>query len=98
MAKNTIDIRAGRLFPLQFLVLGGVLLLAGALVIVNHAIIATILILPGLLILTAYEGTEINPYSRTYREYNSFLFQKIGKYKKYRPRSISMIHQYFYDL
>jgi hypothetical protein len=39
--------------------------------------------LSGILILTAYEGTEINPGSRTYREYNSFLFLKKGKRKKY---------------
>ena len=93
MVNNIIDVRAGRLFPFQFLILGGILLLAGVVVVVNHPIIAAILILPGLLILTAYEGTEINPYARTYREYNSFLFIKSGKSKRYTSLDGIYIHK-----
>ena len=82
--KTTVDVKSGTLFPMPFLVLGAICFIAGAVVFVNHPIIAIVLIVGGILILTSYEGTEIDPSSRTYREYNSFLFIKKGKAKNYQ--------------
>ncbi|MEX2235689.1 MAG: hypothetical protein WD824_26260 [Cyclobacteriaceae bacterium] len=81
--KKNVDIKCGSVFPFPFLVLGAVFFIAGAAVFVTHPVISIVLIVAGVVILTAYEGTEINPASRTYREYNSFLFIKKGKAKKY---------------
>ena len=83
MAENSIDVKAGRLFPFHFMILGGIFLFAGLIVVIDHPIIASVLFMLGLLILTAYEGTEIKPSSKTLREYNSFLFFKSGKERKY---------------
>lgn len=93
MQKNTIDVKAGRLFPLHFLVLGGVLLFAGVILVIDNPIVGGILILLAVLIFTAYEGTEINPFSRTYREYNSFLFLRSGKPVKYASLEGIFIHR-----
>lgn len=81
--KDAVDIKSGKLFPFQFLVLAGIFLLAGLAVAIPHPIIGTILIITGAIILTADEGTEITPASNSYREYNSFLFIKTGKDKRY---------------
>ena len=81
--KSTVDIKSGRLFPFQFLVLGAVILVAGIAVAGPYVIIGVVLILAGAVILTAHEGTEIYPATNTYREYNSILFIKTGKGKKY---------------
>lgn len=81
--KSTVDIKSGSVFPLPFLVLGAIFFIAGAAVFVNHPVISVVLMVAGVLILTAYEGTEIDPSSKTYREYNSFLFIKKGQSRKY---------------
>lgn len=82
--SDTVDIKCGRLFPLPFLVLGGAVFLAGVGSITHLPWIATILILLGATVLTAYEGTEISPATKTLREYNAFLFLiRTGKSVKY---------------
>lgn len=79
-----IDIKCGRLFPLPFFVLGGAVFLAGVGSMAHLPWIAIILILLGATVLTAYEGTEISPHTKTLREYNSFLFfLKKGNRRKY---------------
>jgi hypothetical protein len=93
MPNNTIDIKAGRLFPFHFLILGGILLFAGMIVAVNYPIATAILVPMGLLIVTAYEGTEIDTGAKTFREYNSFLFIKTGKKEKYRTLEGIFIHR-----
>lgn len=93
MLKNTIDIKAGRLFPFHFLILGGIFLFAALVVVVSHPIIAGILALLGLFIITAYEGTEIDPHSKTYREYHSFLFLKSGKRVNFNSVEGVFIHK-----
>lgn len=82
--KSIIDIKSGRLFPFQFLVLGFIIFISGIAVVGPYTIIGIILIIAGATILTAHEGTEIMPDSSSYREYNSFLFIKTGKGKKYQ--------------
>lgn len=81
--KSTVDIKSGRLFPFQFLVLGFIILISGIAVVGPYMIIGIILIVAGAVILTAHEGTEIMPDTNSYREYNSILFIKTGKGKKY---------------
>jgi len=83
--RPSVDINCGKLFPFQFLLLGVLLLIGGGLCLILHPIISIIAILAGIIILTAREGTEIDPASNTYREYNYFLLIKTGKWKKY-PR------------
>lgn len=93
MPNNTIDIKAGKLFPFHFLILGGILLFAGVIVAANYPIATAILVPLGLLIVTAYEGTEIDAGARTFREYNSFLFIKSGKKIKYKTLEGILIHK-----
>lgn len=82
-SSKVIDIRGARLFPFPFLVLGAGFVLAGVGVVVSYTIVGVILIAVGAMMVTAYEGTEIDPNQRTYREYNSFLFLKTGKPRPY---------------
>ena len=93
MQNNTIDIKAGKLFPFHFLILGCILLFAGAIVAVNYPIATAILVPLGLLIVTAYQGTEIDTGAKTFREYNSFLFIKSGKKIKYKTLEGVFIHR-----
>lgn len=93
MKGRKLDIRAGSLFPVHFLVLGAVILLAGLGFVVNHPIGGGIAIAIALLILTAYEGTEINPDARTIREYYAFLFVKTGTANKYRNIEEIALHK-----
>ena len=85
MAENnlTVNIKGGRLFPFPFLLLGAVFCIAGFPLLTTSPLFAGISLLAGASILTAHEGTEINPSTRTFREYNSFLFLKRGRNKKY---------------
>ena len=85
MARKTIDIKAEALFPFHFLVLAGIFLFAGLIVVANHPIMGSVLMVLAIFMLTAYEGTEVRPSSKTFREYYCFfLFLKAGKYRKYK--------------
>ncbi len=93
MAKRTIDVKAGRLFPFPFLVIGGVSLFAGLFIILSVPIGGLVLLFIGGLIFTAYEGTEIDPTARTIREYYSFLFLKTGRATRYESIEGMTIHK-----
>lgn len=82
-SSNVINIRGARLFPFPFLVLGAGFILAGIGVVISYTIVGLVLASVGILMVTAYEGTEIDLAGRTYREYNSFLFLKSGKAKSF---------------
>lgn len=71
------------LFPFHFLLLAAIFFIAGLGIIMSHPYVSGILILFAAVIVTAYEGTEIDPSSGSYREYNAFLFIKKGKRKRY---------------
>ena len=81
--KQIVDIKSGSLFPFPFLVLGALVFLAAMLVFVSSPILSVFLFVTAAFILTAHEGTEIDPSSKTYREYQSFLFVKKGSMKSY---------------
>ena len=83
LPNNKVDIKGARLFPFPFLVLGAAFVLAGLGVLISYPIVSVILIVFGFSILTAFEGTEIYPASKTYREYNSFLFFRTGSEKRF---------------
>lgn len=82
-SSNVVDVRGALLFPLPFLMLGAGFVLAGIGVVVSYAIVGLILIVVGIMMVTAYEGTEIDPDRHLYREYNAFLFLKTGKRKSF---------------
>lgn len=93
MKNRKIDVKAGMLFPLPFIILGSVFIFAATLLFIDHPIIAGMLFVLGFLIVTAYEGTQVDPSARTYREYNSFLFLKTGKQVKYLTIEGIFIHK-----
>ena len=82
-SANIVDIRGARLFPFPFLVLGAGFVLAGLGVVLGYPIVGVILVVVGILIVTSYEGTEIDPDKHIYREYNSFFLLKSGKAKRF---------------
>lgn len=75
-----LNIKNGLLFPVQFHILGYVLLFAGSAFIVINFWVSIILILIGGLIVSAYSGTEFK--GDNFRAYNAFfLFYKSGKWE-----------------
>ena len=82
-SKPVVDIKSGALFPFPFLVLGAVVLVAGVAVVTTQFLLSIFLMLTAGIILTAHEGTEIDPSKNTYREYQSYLFIKKGKVTEY---------------
>ena len=83
MASSTIDIKCGRLFPFPFLVLGGAIVFGGVIILPQHPVVAIILLAAGISVLSASEGTEIDPAGKTFREYNAFLSMRIGNKQPY---------------
>jgi membrane-bound ClpP family serine protease len=79
MDKNKIDIKYGRLFPWQFLFIGGIVLVIGLALLVENTLASIVLISVGGFILSGSEGTEIDKAAKWYREYNAFFFIKSGR-------------------
>jgi hypothetical protein len=80
--KTKIDIKAES-FPWQAKVLGGLFLFVAFVIIITYWWLAIILTLVGLILITGYSGTEIEPGSKTFREYTSYLFFRTGAIEKY---------------
>ena len=83
MPERRISIRTERLFPFQFLVLGGVFLFAGLVTLVIKPFISPVLLLLGGLILTGFRGVEFDTNQQQYREFNSLLLIRFGKWNPY---------------
>jgi hypothetical protein len=83
MNNDTIDLKSEKLFPWQFQFIGIIFLIVGIGLMIVSPYLAPILIVIGAFILTAYRGVEFNCSTKTYRNYNSFLFIKTGKFKPY---------------
>ena len=81
--QNKADIHAGFLFPWQFRFLGGALIIGGGVLLPNEVMLALLLLLVGLFLLTSFSGLEIDRSRKTYGEYNSIFFKKIGSTKNY---------------
>lgn len=80
---HTIDIKAESL-PWQFKLVG-ILLIVFALATAMSSVlwVSIILIVVGVIILTINSGTEIDPGTKKYREYNSILFYRYGEEERY---------------
>ncbi len=80
---HTIDIKAESL-PWQFKLIG-ILLIVFALATAMSSVlwVSIILIVVGVIILTINSGTEIDPGTKKYREYNSILFYRYGEEERY---------------
>lgn len=81
--KSKIDIKAES-FPWQAKLLGALFLFAGFTLFLTYWWLAIILALVGLVLLTGYSGTEIEPDSKTFREYTSYLTFRTGSMEKYQ--------------
>ena len=82
MKENIINIKAES-FPWQAKLVG-ILVLIGALnLISNYWWLSIILAVVGLILLTGHSGTQIDFVSKTFREYNSYLFIRRGVRKEY---------------
>ena len=78
-----IDIKSGRLFPIQFQIFGILLVITGLALLAKNPYISPILIIASLLIFTSYSGLVIDPFRKTYQRYNSILFLKFGPTNRY---------------
>lgn len=80
----TLDIKTGRLFPLPFLLVAAIFVLAAIGLFGSYPLASVVLLLLSTLIFTAHAGVELDRVQQTYREYNSFLFIRNGKARPYR--------------
>jgi hypothetical protein len=84
MNSPTLNIKAGLLFPWQFLVIGALMMIGGLSFIPTKPMVAGVLLLAGAFIVTAREGTEIDGLQKRYREYTTFFFLfKKGAWKSF---------------
>lgn len=82
MEKHYLNLKNGLLFPVQFQILGYVLLFAGLALIVVNIWASIILIILGGAIVSAYSGIEFK--KDKFREYNAFFFIKNNKWEALR--------------
>lgn len=82
MSKKIIDIKAES-FPWQAKLIGALLILLAIGTMANYWWLSIILFVGAIFLFTGHSGTEIDNINKTYREYNSYLFVKIGDSKKY---------------
>lgn len=83
IAKKVIDIKVHPRFW-QSKLIGVVLLLFALLVGSQYWWLGIVIGVPGLILLSEYAGTEIDVASNTFREYNSYLFIRVGEKEMYR--------------
>ncbi|WMN12351.1 hypothetical protein QYS49_33325 [Marivirga salinae] len=79
MSKPYLNLKNGLLFPIQFQILGYVLLFAGLALIVINIWASILFVLLGGGIVSAFSGVEFK--NDKFREYNSFFFIKNGKWE-----------------
>lgn len=82
MKSHIINIRAETL-PWQMKLLGVLLVLGAPAVIMTYWWLAIILAAAGVAILSWHSGTEIDHKNRTFREYNSCWFVRMGDREKF---------------
>lgn len=80
---NQLDIRLGFQFPWTFRFVGALLVFSALVLFQQNFWWSIMLFVIGVVIITAYEGTDIDVVNKVYREYNSILFIKVGKFKAY---------------
>lgn len=83
---NSLNITSNKLFPIHFQFVGLLILIIGILVaIVYSPLKALAFFLIGLVILTGSQGVEFQKDNKRYREWNSILFLKFGKWELLNP-------------
>jgi len=80
---DQLDIKFGFIFPWTFRFVGALLVFSSIVLAFKIFWWSAILFPMGAVFLSAYEGTEIDTVKRVYREYNSYLLIKFGKFKAY---------------
>lgn len=82
--KELLNFTTGRLFPLQFIFIGIVLIPSGVVLLSSNLMLGVSFMLFGTLTLTSFQGVEIDTAAKRYREYNSYYFIKTGSWKAYQ--------------
>ncbi len=82
MNEKVIDIKAES-FPWQAKLIGALLLIISLSTLASYWWLSIILVIAAVFLFTGHSGTEIDDMNKTFREYNSYLFVKIGDTKKY---------------
>lgn len=77
------NFKFGFLLPWTFRFLGALAVIGSIPLMLDHVLIGVSLLLIGLLMVFVYEGFEIDPNKKVYREYTSFLLFKSGKFIGY---------------
>lgn len=83
MPPAIIDVKAGRLFPWQFLLIGVLIMIGSLALISTKPALAGLMLIAGGFMVTASEGTEIDVVQKRYREYTSFYFLKKGTWIRF---------------
>jgi hypothetical protein len=78
-----IDIKSGYLLPWQFR-LGALLAIVLALTTIHYnPWLSVVLVVGSIFSLTSYEGTEVDPVNKLYREYTAWFLIKTGAFEKF---------------
>lgn len=88
-----IDIKYGLLLPWTFRLLTACAIVLGLSAWQTNPWVTIIIGIAGFFVLMTFEGTEINPANKTYREYTSFFFFKIGRFKPYPEIELIFINK-----
>ncbi len=83
MDTQIVTFKSASLFPPHFKFLGYLFFFMGLILVALTSFFAFIPLVLGALIITGYRGLQFNKANKDYRDYNSFLFLKFGKWKKY---------------
>lgn len=78
-----LDIKSGPALPWQFRFVGLLMLMLAVGLFQSYMWVALAVAVLGLLIITAYEGTEVDVEKKVFREYTSFFTVKTGKFEPY---------------
>lgn len=88
-----IDIKYGLLLPWTFRLLAACAIILGLSAWQTNPWVTIVIGVAGFFALVAHEGTEINPATKTYREYTSFFFFKTGRFKPYAEIELIFINR-----
>jgi hypothetical protein len=80
--NHIINIKAES-FPWQFKFIGALAFIAAVGFVSTWWWLSLIFLLVGAVIFTTHSGTSLDAEKKMYREYNAFLFMKMGEWKKY---------------
>ena len=83
MDNSKINFKSGRLFPYQFHYFAVLLSIFSVLLLITYPFFSPLPLIPALIIFTGSFGLEIMPDKKEYRNYNSILFVRKGRWKNY---------------